>query len=61
MGINFLLLIQLAGESLRDSRYLSPLATLTGQHLFLFGSLMVGAWLSRPSPRPLSLFREDVR
>jgi hypothetical protein len=55
-GINFPLLIQLAGGALRDSRYLNPLATLAAQHLFLFGSLMVGAWLSRPSPNPLSLF-----
>jgi len=61
LGINLVLLIRLAGEALRDSRYLSPLATLAAQHLFLFGSLMVGAWLSRPSPRPLSLFREDKR
>lgn len=61
LGINFVLLIRLAGEALHDSRYLSPLATLAAQHAFLFGSLIVGAWLSRPSPRPLSLFREDVR
>ena len=59
-GINFVLLIRLASEAFRDSRYLSTLATLTAQHLFLVGSLMVGAWLSRPSPRPLSLFREDT-
>jgi hypothetical protein len=60
-GINFELLIQLAVEALHDSRYLSPLATFAAQHIFLFGSLMVGAWLSRPSPPPLSLFREDLR
>jgi len=60
-GIDFVVLIRLAGEALHDSRYLSALATLAAQHVFLYGSLMVGAWLSRPSQRPLSLFREDVR
>ena len=61
LGINFVLIIQLAREALHDSRYLSPLATLAAQHAFLFGSLMVGAWLSRPSPRPLSLFRGHLQ
>lgn len=61
LGIDFALLIRLAGDVLHDSRYLSPLATTAAQYLFLFGSLIVGALLSRPSPRPLSLFREDLR
>ena len=54
-------LIRLAAGALRDTRYWSPFATTSVQYLFLFGSLIVGALLSRPSPTPLSLFGRNLR
>jgi hypothetical protein len=39
--------------------YLGPLSTTAVQYLLLFGSLLVGALLSRPAPVPLTLFREN--
>ena len=56
LPINVPWLFRLATDAFHDSRYLASLVEIAGQHLFLFGSLMVGAWLSRPSTRPVSLF-----
>jgi len=39
--------------------YFSPFLTAAVRHLLLFGSLLIGALLSRPSPVPLSIFREN--
>jgi hypothetical protein len=61
LGIELRWLIQLAEDALRDSHYLGPLATTAAQSLVLFGSLIVGALLGRPSPKPLSLFRQDLQ
>jgi hypothetical protein len=54
-------LLRLAVDAFRDTRYLDSLFTTAAQHLFLFGSLIVGALLSRPAPTPLSLFGETSR
>jgi hypothetical protein len=61
LDTNVLWLIRLAADAVRDTHYLGSFATTTAQYLFLFGSLIVGALLSRPSSGPLSLFRENLR
>ncbi len=61
LDVNVLALIRLAADALHDTRLLGPLATTAVQYSFLFGSLMVGALLSRPSTAPLSIFRENMR
>jgi hypothetical protein len=54
-------LIRLATDALRDARYWGPLASMAVQHVLLFGSLIGGGLLSRPSQTPLSLFGEAPR
>lgn len=61
LNINLPLLIRLAADVLRDTRFWNPFATVAVQYLFLFGSLIVGALLGRPSPKPLSLFGKNLR
>jgi hypothetical protein len=56
LGIDFPALVRLAEGALGDTRLLNPLVTTAAQHLFLFGSLIVGGLLSRPPGTPLSLF-----
>lgn len=56
LAINVPWLIQLAADALRDSLYLGSLAATAAQHALLFGSLIGGALLSRPSRTPVSLF-----
>jgi len=52
-------LIRLAGHVYQPG-YLSPFLTAAVRHLLLFGSLLIGTLLSRPSPVPLSIFRENL-
>jgi hypothetical protein len=54
-AINIPLLFRLMAESFGDSRYLESLVTAAVTHALLFGSLVVGARLSRPAQAPLSL------
>jgi hypothetical protein len=56
LAINVPWLIRLAGDALRDSLYLGSLANTLAQHILLFGSLIGGALLSRPTRSPVSLF-----
>jgi hypothetical protein len=60
-AINVPWLMRLAADAFRDSRYLGSLADTAVQHLLLFGSLMVGALLGRPSGKPVSLFDTSAR
>jgi len=61
LNTNVLWLIRLAADALRDTHDLGSFATTAAQHLCLFGSLVAGALLARPSPGPLSIFDEDTR
>jgi hypothetical protein len=61
VAINVPWLIRLAADAFRDTRYLGSLADTAAQHLFLFGSLMVGAWLGRPARKPVSLLGGTLR
>jgi hypothetical protein len=61
LSIDIPLLLRLAVDALRDTSYLSGLATMADQDLFLLGSLIVGGLLSRPPPIPLSLFGKGPR
>jgi hypothetical protein len=54
-------LIGLTVDAVRDPRIWTALPTIAVQYLFLFGSLVVGALLSRPASRPLSLFGGNLR
>jgi len=51
-------LLRLAADALEDTRYLGTLATIVGQHVFLFGSLIAGGLLSQPRQAPLSILGE---
>jgi hypothetical protein len=48
-------LFRLIVDSLGNARYLGALVTAAVTHALLFGSLFVGARLSRPSQAPVSL------
>ena len=61
LAINVPWLIQLAADAFRDPLYWSSLAATAAQHILLFGSLIVGAVLSRPSQPPVSIFGENPR
>jgi hypothetical protein len=61
LAINVPWLMRLAADAFRDSRYLGSLADTAAQHFLLFGSLMVGALLGRPSGKPASLFDTSAR
>ena len=56
VAINVPWLLRLTADAFHDTRYLGSLADTAAQHLLLFGSLIAGAWLSRPARLPLSLF-----
>ena len=56
LAVNVPWLLRLAADAFRDTRYLGSLADTAAQHLFLLGSLMVGAWLGCPLRKPVSLF-----
>jgi hypothetical protein len=47
-AINIPWLFRLMVDSFGSARYLESLVTAAVTHAFLFGSLFVGAWLSRP-------------
>jgi hypothetical protein len=49
-------LLHLAGDALRDPRYWDSLVYTAVVHTFLFGSLVVGALLSRRAPATAALF-----
>jgi hypothetical protein len=48
-------LLRLIADSFGDARYLESLGTAAATHALLFGSLFVGARLSRPARAPVSL------
>ena len=48
-------LLRLAGDALRDPRYLTSLVDTAVMHVFLFGSLIAGALASRARTAPLSI------
>jgi len=54
-AINIPWLFRLMADSFRNTRYLESLVTEAATHALLFGSLFVGARLSRPAQAPLSL------
>jgi hypothetical protein len=54
-AINLPWLFRLIADSFRDARYLESLVTAAATHALLFGSLFVGARLSRPARAPVSL------
>jgi hypothetical protein len=58
LAINVPWLLQLAGDALRDSRYLESFGNDLAIHLFLFGSLIVGALISEPPATLASLAGE---
>lgn len=48
-------LLRQAWNSLHDSRYFDSLLTSVETHLFLFGCLFAGAWLSRAKEQAISI------
>lgn len=48
-------LVRLAINAIRDSRYLTSLLSTVTIHALMFGSLVAGAYLSRPREAPLEL------
>jgi hypothetical protein len=56
-GIDFPWLFRLISDSFESARYLESLVTAAATHGLLFGSLFVGARLSRPAEAPVSLVR----
>jgi hypothetical protein len=48
-------LLRLTLNAVRDSRYLSSLLTTLMMHALMFGSLVAGAYLSRPREAPIGL------
>jgi hypothetical protein len=54
-GIDVPWLFRLIVDSLGNARYLGALVTAAVTHALLFGSLFVGARLSRPAQAPVSL------
>jgi len=59
LEINVPWLLRLIADSFRDSRFLASLATTAATHAFLFGCLIAGAMLARPTQKPVSIFRDD--
>ena len=55
VAVNVPWLVRLTKDTLRDSLYLESLMATVVQHVLLFGSLIVGALLSRPRPMPISI------
>jgi len=53
-------LVRLAEAALRDPDYFSPLASAAFQYLLLYGSLIVGALLSRSARPPLSITNQKL-
>ena len=61
LSMNVPWLIQLAGDTLRQSLYLESLATTALQHVLLFGSLFAASFLSRATPAPASILEGSHR
>lgn len=61
LDTNVVLLIRVLAAAFGDLRNLDSLGTALVQYCLLFGCLIAGGLLSRPSARPLSLFREHLR
>ena len=55
LAINVPWLLRLAADALRDPLYFDSLVTTAGSHVLLFGSLIAGGFLSRPSAAPPSI------
>jgi len=55
LALNVPWLAHLAWNSFHDARYFDSLLVSVETHALLFGCLMVGAALSRPSEKPVSL------
>jgi hypothetical protein len=55
LAINIPWLLHLAADALRDTGYLSSLASTTATQALLFGSLLAGGLLSRPPEKPVSI------
>jgi len=55
LALNVPWLLQLIGNSFRDSRYFDSLLASLETHALLFGCLMGGAMLSRPREKPISI------
>ncbi len=54
-------LFRLIFDSIGNARYLGSLITAAATHALLFGSLIAGAMLGRPRPKPISLMAGDPR
>jgi hypothetical protein len=55
LAINVPWLIHLAADAFRDSAYLESLGATAAAHILMFGSLIAGGLLSRPSQAPMSI------
>ena len=60
LGVDVPWLVRLGANALHEPLYRDPFSTIAVHYLLLFGSLIVGALLSRPRPVPLSIFRENL-
>src|SRR5258706_9623791 len=60
VAINIPWLLHLVADALRDSRYLSSLASTIATQALLFGSLLAGGLLSRPPEKPVSITAENT-
>jgi hypothetical protein len=56
LAINVPWLVRLSADTLHDTLYLDSWIATTIQHIFLFGSLIAGAFVSRPLRTPVSIF-----
>lgn len=59
MLLNVPWLLRLTTHAVRDARYLSSFLTTLTMHVLLFGSLLAGAYLSRPRRAPIRLNVQD--
>jgi len=61
LDVNVPWLLHLVVETFRDTRYLDSLVATAGSHILLFGSLIVGSRLGRPSGAALVSVFHDVQ